>query len=145
MLGDAVDAAGLHTTKIKLLRVLSVSVAKSVSEIKSCVGFHGYHKLLVPYDTRVSAALLLLCKKDAVLVWGAEQGTAFTTPKTARTSALVLAFPDLKSPSCSLLMLRVHLLVLYLCKKKNKSSKSSHCLCKSYIKSGADSRYSITI
>ncbi len=93
-LGFVVDQEGIHCDTKKIEAIKNWETPKSVTEIRSFVGFCQYYRNFVPNFSKIAAPLHELTKKGVKYHWNAACEEAFQTLKRKLMEPPVLAFPN---------------------------------------------------
>ncbi|GMJ10754.1 hypothetical protein HRI_004744600 [Hibiscus trionum] len=89
-LGHVVSAEGINVDPHKVEAVMSWKVPKSVTEVRSFLGFAGYYRRFVEGFSKIAAPLTKLLQKNVCFEWTDARQQAFEKLKEALTQALVL-------------------------------------------------------
>ncbi|XP_073064081.1 uncharacterized mitochondrial protein AtMg00860-like [Primulina eburnea] len=93
-LGHIISRDGVEVDPSKVDEVQDWPVPKSVTEIRSFLGFAGYCRKFIQGFSSISVPITTLMKKNAKFVWRSECQENFDRLKQALTSAPVLAMPS---------------------------------------------------
>jgi len=88
----------VSTDLAKVQAVVEWPTPSSVKDLRSFLGLAGYYHKFVKHFGIISRPLTNLLKKNSIFVWTSEHDTAFSTLKTALSTAPVLALPDFSMP-----------------------------------------------
>jgi len=97
-LGHTVSKHGVATDHDKLEVVRTWPTPKSVSDVRSFLGFAGFYQRFVKNFSRLAAPLSALTKKEVPFQWTDSEQVAFDNVKQALVSAPILAIPDPSRP-----------------------------------------------
>jgi hypothetical protein len=97
-LGHVISARGVATNPSKVDAVTSWPVPANCRELRGFLGLAGYYRKFVHHFVVISKPLTQLLKKHTPFVWTQDHDHAFSTLKTALSSAPVLQLPDFSSP-----------------------------------------------
>eukprot|EP00117_Sycon_ciliatum_P032506 scpid17251/ scgid4942/ Retrovirus-related Pol polyprotein from transposon 17.6; Protease; Reverse transcriptase; Endonuclease len=93
-LGHRVSADGISPDPDKVSAILAWKTPKSVTAVRSFLGFAGYYRRFIRGFAQRSAPLTALTGKNAQFVWTKACDASFRALKSALSSAPVMAFPD---------------------------------------------------
>jgi hypothetical protein len=88
-----------------------------VHQVHSFFGLAGYYRRFILNFFKISKPISDLLMKEKKFVWNAECDEAFQTQKKLLTTSLVLAQPDIASPSMFTVMHLALGLAVFSCKK----------------------------
>ena len=94
-LGHIVTADGVHCEPEKIEAVKNWEVPKTVTGVRSFLGFANYYRRFVKSFAHIASPLTNLTKKDQPFKWTKECQNAFDTLKTRLTEAPILAYPSM--------------------------------------------------
>ena len=92
-LGFIVDGAGVRCDPEKIATVKDWEQPRNLTEVRSFLGFAGYHRRFIKEYAEVAKPLSVLARKDEPFRWHGEQQVAFEELKTALCEAPVLGHP----------------------------------------------------
>ncbi|KAD3067002.1 hypothetical protein E3N88_34882 [Mikania micrantha] len=93
-LGHVINADGILVDPSKVETVMKWNPPKTPTKIRSFLGLAGYYRRFIQDFSKITTPLTKLTKKDAKIVWGAEQQSAFDELKKRLTQTPVLALPE---------------------------------------------------
>lgn len=99
-LGHVISASGVATDQTKIEVILSWLTPINVKELRSFLGLAGYYRKFVRHFAVLAKPLHQLLKKGVLFIWTSEHEIAFSSLKTALSSAPVLALPDFSKTFC---------------------------------------------
>ncbi|XP_075521480.1 uncharacterized protein LOC142554696 [Primulina tabacum] len=92
--GHIISRDGVEVDRSKVEAVRDWPMPKSVTEIRSFLGFFGYYRKFIQGFSFIVVPMTTLTKKNSKFVWGSECQESFEKPKQALTSAPVLVVPS---------------------------------------------------
>jgi len=96
ILGHTVDANGIRPTEEKVQAVKEWPVPKTLSELRSFLGFCSYYRRFIRDFSKRAAPLNRLMGAGQAFDWGTEQQRSFMDLKSALTGNEVLSYPQEK-------------------------------------------------
>ncbi len=97
-------ADGMSTNPDKVQKVRNWPTPQSAPEVQSFLGLASYYRTFIPAYARVVFPVTRLTEKDREFKWTQECDAAFNDIRTALTSALILAYPDLSPNAASFVL-----------------------------------------
>jgi hypothetical protein len=97
-LGHIISSQGVATDSSKVQVIVDWPVPATVKELRSFLGLAGYYRKFVKHFGIISKPLTNLLKKNTLFLWTPDHEAAFSTLKTALSSAPVLALPNFDLP-----------------------------------------------
>jgi hypothetical protein len=97
-LEHVISSEGIAIDPSKVQEVLEWKAPRSVMQIHSFVGLAGYYHRFISNFSKIAKPITKLLEKDAKFVWSKDCEEAFCTLKKLRTTASVLAQPDIEKP-----------------------------------------------
>jgi len=94
ILGHTVDAKGIRPTTEKVQTVKEWPVPKSLTELRSFLGFCSYYRRFIRDFSKRAAALNRLMGAGQAFNWGLEQEQSFMDLKSALSGNEVLSYPQ---------------------------------------------------
>jgi hypothetical protein len=91
---------GFATDSAKVETIVQWRVPTNVKELRSFLGLSFYYMRFVRHYDVIARPLTNLLKKGVLFVWTDNHDIAFNAPKTALSSAPVLAIPDFDKAFC---------------------------------------------
>ncbi|KAK8951111.1 hypothetical protein KSP39_PZI003350 [Platanthera zijinensis] len=93
-LGHMINAEGLAVDPAKIEAIINWTRPKSVTEVRSFLGFAGYYRKFVKDFSKLALSLTQLTRKNVVFMWGDDCQQAFEALKERLTIAPVLVMPE---------------------------------------------------
>jgi hypothetical protein len=95
-LGHVISAEGIAVDPSKVQEVLDWKSPRSVTQIRSFLGFVGYYRRFIPNFSNITKPVTQLLEKEVKFKWSLQCEEAFLTLKKLLTTAPVLAQPDIE-------------------------------------------------
>jgi hypothetical protein len=97
-LGHTISGDGISVDPSKVQEVMDWKPPTSVHQIRSFLGLAGYYRQFIPDFSRIAKPMTELLKKGVKFSWDQKCDDAFHVLKDHRTTAPVLAQPDVSKP-----------------------------------------------
>lgn len=94
-LGHVLSEGGIAVDPSKVQDVLNWRQPKSVSEVRSFLGFAGYYRRFIENFSKIARPMTQLLKKEKKYEWSPDCEASFQMLKDRLTSAPVLVLPDI--------------------------------------------------
>ena len=99
-LGHIVSREGVSTDPCKVQRICEWPVPRSVSDVRTFLGFAGYYRRFIAGFAMLSAPLTRLTEKHRCFSWTDTEATAFNKQRECLSNTLVLAYPRFDVSFC---------------------------------------------
>lgn len=98
-LGHYLSAKGVEVDRSKVKLVEEYPRPKTQTDVRSFLGLAGYYRRFIQGFSIISNPLHQLLRKDVEFLWDESCEEAFSTLKTALSTAPVLVYPDVTKPN----------------------------------------------
>lgn len=97
-LGHEIDETGIHIDSSRLQAITTYKKPTNAKEVRSFLGFAGWHRKFIKDYAEMTATLVDLTKKGVEFVWTQEHESAYQNVKSALLNAPFLSNPDYSIP-----------------------------------------------